>query len=47
MAAAGFGGDDGLVVGPHVGAGQPNGTSRVVALGISDDGGQIAGCLTL
>ena len=25
LTAAGFGGDDGLVVGPHVGAGKPDG----------------------
>ena len=42
MAAAGFGGDDCLVVGPHVGGGQPDGFRGGVVFVVGDDGGDIA-----
>ena len=42
LAAAGSGGDDGLVVGPHVGGGQPDGFGGGVVFVAGDDGGDVA-----
>ena len=43
LATAGFGGNDFLIVGPHVGAGEPDGVGRSVVFGRGDDGGKVAG----
>ena len=42
LAAAGEGGDDVLVVGPHEGAGEPDGRVGGVVFILCDDGGQVA-----
>ena len=42
LGATGEGGDDGLAVGAHEGAGEPDGRSRGVVFIAGDDGGQVA-----